>query len=174
MTEDPSLLARLESAPKWIWIPLSSALALLAPSALALGTHRVFLFASLGPTAVTIAQQPTQPAARPYNAVAGHLIGMTCGFAFVFAFGLAHTPSVFLLHDISAARVAASLLAVMVAMMLELRLNARHPPAAATTLLVSLGSFHPTWRDTALIVGGMITVVVVAELLRRVRLKVSA
>jgi len=166
-----SLEARLEAAPRWVWVPLASGLALLVPGVLAMLTHRLFVFASLGPTAVTIAQQPLQPAARSYNALLGHLLGLGSGYAMVFAFGLAHTPSVFVLHTVSDARVAASVLAVAIAMLLELRLNARHPPAASTTLLASLGSFHPTWYDTGLVIGGVLSVTLTAEILRRIRLR---
>jgi hypothetical protein len=159
-----------EEPPQWLWVPLVSAVALLAPGILALATHRVFLFASLGPTAVTIAQQPTQPSARAYNALVSHTVALGIAFAMVFAFGLAHAPSVFMTGSVSGARVAASLLSVAIAMVFELALRAKHPPAAATALLVSLGSFHPTWYDTALVLGGVVTVTVVAEIMRRIRL----
>ena len=164
---------KLDGPPQWVWVPLVSAIALLGPGALALATHRIFLFASLGPTAVTIAQQPTQPSARPYNTVVSHALGLAAAFAMMFAFGLAHTPSIFQTGNVSGARVAASVLAVGIAMLLEMLLRAKHPPAASTTLLASLGSFHPTWHDTGLVMAGVVTVTVIAEILRGIRLHFS-
>ncbi len=41
------------------------------------------------------------------------------------------------------------------AVLLELLLRAKHPPAASTTLLVALGSFHPTWHDAWVILAGV-------------------
>ncbi|HWG75826.1 MAG TPA: HPP family protein [Steroidobacteraceae bacterium] len=165
---------RRAPAPEWIVAPLATALALVLPGVIALLTHRVFLFASLGPTAVTLAHQPLHPSARAYNAVLGHLLGLGVGFAVVAVLGLAYAPSVFELHAISGARVGAALLAIALAVLGELLLNARHPPAAATTLLVALGSFHPTATDSIAVVGGVLSLVIAAELVRRARLLLGA
>jgi hypothetical protein len=37
-------------------------------------------------------------------------------------------------------------------------------------LLVALGSFHPTPADTIAVIGGVVSVVIAAELIRRARL----
>lgn len=159
--------------PQWVWVPIASALALLLPAAVAVGTHRLLLFASLGPTAVIAVQQPRLPSSRPYNAFVGHMIGLGCGIAVTYMFGLSAAPSVFVAHEVSLSRATASIVAVLFAALLELRLRAQHPPAASTTLLMALGSFHPTWSDIAAIVGGVALVTVSAELLRRLSLKRS-
>lgn len=156
---------------QWVWAPLASALPLVLVAALAVVTHRVFLFASLGPTAVMAAQHPQQRSSQAYNALAGHLIGFVSGCVLVLAFGLAAEPSVFQMHDVSLSRAAASIVALAVAAGLELPLRAQHPPAASTTLLVTLGSFHPTWGDAELVLGGVLLVTAVTELLRRLRLR---
>ena len=106
--------------------------------------------------------------------VLGHLLGLGVGFAVVAVLGLAYAPSVFELHAISGARVGAALLAIALAVLGELLLNARHPPAAATTLLVALGSFHPTATDSIAVVGGVLSLVIAAELVRRARLLLGA
>jgi CBS-domain-containing membrane protein len=67
--------------------------------------------------------------------------------------------------------VAAAVLAVMLAMALELIMRASHPPAAATTLLVALGSCRPTVRDTVALVVGVLLLAAVGEALRRLRLR---
>lgn len=153
--------------PRWLWQPLASGLALLLPALAAAVTHRLLLFASLAPTAVLAVQQPSLPSVRPYNAFVGHMGGLLAGYLMVFAFGLASTPSVFVLHAVSPARAAAALCAIVIAAALELLLRAQHPPAASTTLLVALGSFHANWSDAGSVIGGVAAVTIGAELVRR-------
>jgi len=167
-------VARRPPAPEWLVVPLATALAMLVPGVIALAMHRLFLFASLGPTAVTLAHQPLHPSARAYNAIVGHLIGLGVGFAVVALLGLAYAPSIFEVHALSGARVGAAVLAVALAVLGELLLNARHPPAAATTLLIALGSFHPTASDTIAVLVGVVSLVIAAELIRRARLALGA
>src|SRR6185312_4454161 len=104
--------------------PLAASLALLPAAALAAGTHRVFLFASLGPTVVMMVQQPQQKSSQPYSAFVGQLIGFVSGCAIVFAFGLAATPSVFQTQDVTVSRAGAALVSLLVATALELLLRA--------------------------------------------------
>jgi len=158
----------------WIWVPLGTAMPLLAAGAIALAVHKLFLFASLGPSAALIVHLPTQPSARPYNVFVGHALGFASGCAFVFAFGIAYAPSVFSVHELSWARIGAAVISVFVASALELGLRANHPPAASTTLLVALGSLHPTWSDAGAVFGGVMTVMTVAELLRCARMATVA
>lgn len=153
-------------SPPWIWASTAPALALLVPAIVALLTQQLFLFASLSPTAVTLIQQPKQPAARVYNVLVGHLAGLGSALALVVALGLSTAPSVFEVHSVSGTRVAAAVLALALASLLELLLRAQHPPAAATTLLVALGSFHPNWHDVMLVIGGVVLVTGAAALLR--------
>jgi hypothetical protein len=56
-------------------------------------------------------------------------------------------------------------------MLLGFILKASHPPAAATTLLVALGGFKPTWQDAATVMIGALIVAIVGEMLRRFRVK---
>lgn len=155
--------------PRPLWVPLASAVTLGVPGVLALLMHQLFLFPSLGPTAMMMMNHPELPSARPYNAVVGHLLGLGAGFACVFALGLAHTPSIFVVHAVTAPRVAAAVLAITLASALELLLRAQHPPGAATTLLAALGSFRPNWHDAGAVLGAVIVLVGVAELLKRLR-----
>jgi hypothetical protein len=140
---------------------------MLLPAVVAVLTHRLFLFASLAPTAVMAIQQPRLASTRAYNAFTGHVIGLGCAFGTVFAFGLSEAPSIFMAHEVSLIRAAAAVVALLLAAVLESLLRAQHPPAASTTLLVALGSFHPTWTDAGAIVGGVALVTASAELLRR-------
>ncbi len=157
--------------PEGLWAPLAVGLIVLVPGLVGLATGRVLLFPSLGPSAVLQAHSPAHPSSRPWNVVASHVLGLLAGFAVVLVLGLAEAPSVFEARTLSVARVAAAVLAVTLAMALELLARASHPPAASTTLLVALGSFKPTVRDAVAVVTGVLLVAAAGEALRRLRLR---
>lgn len=105
---------------------------------LALITHNPFVFPSLGPTAYLLFFSPLADASSPRNTALGHAIGLICGYlAFVFTgagtipFG-SH-PGIFWPRILAAALSLSATGAIMVLS----RVN--HPPAGATTLIVSLG-----------------------------------
>lgn len=149
-----------------LWVPLASGVALGVAGLIALLTHHLILFASLGPTSVMIVQQPLLASTKAYNAVAGHMIGLGAGFFAVWVLGIVSEPSVFMVHAVSGSRVAAALLAIAVAAALEIVLKAQHPPAASTTLLAALGSFRLDWTYTWEVLAGVVAVTVTGELLR--------
>ena len=149
--------------------PLAAGLALLAPAALAVATGRVLLFASLGPTAVMQAHEPRHKSSRFYAVVVSHLVGFCAGSATVLLLGLAHAPSVFEVQDVSLARAAAAVISIVLATLVELALEAAHPPAGSTTLLVALGSMKPTVAWFALLTGGVLAVATAGEVVRRMR-----
>lgn len=111
-------------------------IALLALLAVASGVP--FVFPSLGPTAYLLFFSPRSESSSPHNTLIGHAIGLACGYA---AFRFITAPgSVTASHgmfDWRAALAAALSLATTGALMILL--NASHPPAGATTLIVSLG-----------------------------------
>jgi len=157
---------KLSSLPLPLWVPLASGIALAVPGLIALLTHHLILFASLGPTSVLVAQQPLLASTKPYNAIVGHMVGLGAGFFAVWVLGIASQPSVFTLHTLSAPRLEAALLAVAIATGLELLLKAQHPPAASTTLLAALGSLRLDWTYTWEVLVGVVAVTVTGELLR--------
>lgn len=164
-----------QSSMSRVWMCGAPALALLVPGIVAVLAHQVILFASLSPTAVTLIHQAGQPSARAYNAIVGHLVGLASACLFVVVLGLSSAPSVFEVHSVSGARLAAAVLSLVLATVLELLLRAQHPPpAAAATLLVALGSFHPDWHDVALIISGVVLVTGTAMVLRSAHERVAA
>lgn len=154
------------SVPLVLWVPLASAAAIGVPGVIAVLTHHLILFASLGPTAVMITQQPLLAATKPYNTIVGHMIGLGAGFLAVWALGIAAQPSVFTVHMVSGLRLGAAVLAIAIAMAVELLLKAKHPPAASTTLLAALGSFRLDWTYTWEVLVGVVAVTLAGELLR--------
>ena len=150
--------------------PLVAALVTLAPGLLGLITGRLLLFPSLAPSAVLQAHSPEHASSRPYNLIVSHLLGMGVAFMMVWMLGLAHSPSVFQVHRLSAARVAAAVLAVFLGTLLEIVLGAPHAPAASTTLLVALGSLPLGWPSAGLITAGVLVTAGVGEAGRRYQL----
>ncbi|HVX40625.1 MAG TPA: HPP family protein [Gemmatimonadaceae bacterium] len=156
--------------PHGLWSPITAAVVTAVPALAALASGQVLLFPSLGPSAVMQAHSPNHESSRFYNVVVSHVVGLAAADLCVFAFGVAHTPSVFQAHAVSGGRAAAAVLAILIGTAVELALHASHPPAASTTLLAALGSFRPTVHDTVLVVGGVLIVATAGEIARRVRL----
>lgn len=105
---------------------------------LAVVTHTPFVFPSLGPTAYLVFFNPMGDSSSPRNAILGHAIGLICGYG-AFRFAGLHYGSVGVHGQVlvSEAMAAALSLAFTGALMVLFRVN--HPPAGATTLIVSLG-----------------------------------
>jgi CBS domain-containing membrane protein len=96
------------------------------------------LFPSLGPTAFLIFGTPLAENASPRNACIGHGVALVAGYGALVIFGLRHAPNV-LQAGISAARIGAAALSVALTGGALILARALHPPAGATTLIVSLG-----------------------------------
>lgn len=159
------------AVPEVLWSPLAAGLLVLVPGLLALATGTPLLFASLGPTAYVLAAQPQQPMARFYNVVIGHAVGFAVAAVTVVLLGAAGTPSVFVAKELTPPRLWASVLAVAATLLVPAATRVGlHPPAAATTLLVTLGAFSPDWHDAGTVAVGVLVVAVLGELLRRLRL----
>jgi CBS domain-containing membrane protein len=134
-----SLLSRYGERRMWaLFMFLNGFLtiALLAGVAMASGTP--FVFPSLGPTAFLFFFTPRAPAASPRHTIYGHAIGIVCGYAALWVFGLEHAPPA-MATGVSAARIGAAALSLASTGALMILLKAAHPPAGATTLIISLG-----------------------------------
>jgi CBS-domain-containing membrane protein len=107
-------------------------------STVALVSHQPFVFPSLGPTAFLFFYTPLAPAASPRNAIFGHLIGAVAGWVSLAVFGLLDVgPAIAV--GVTAARVGAAALSLGLTSGLMVLFRVPHPPAGATTLIVSLG-----------------------------------
>ena len=100
-------------------------------------TGTPFVFPSLGPTAYLFFFAPLAPTSSPRNAVCGHAIGLACGYAALRLTGASFPAPVHTgLYWPNLLSAALSLAASGAFMVL---LDVGHPPAGATTLIVSLG-----------------------------------
>ncbi|MEP6623762.1 MAG: HPP family protein [Acidimicrobiia bacterium] len=111
----------------------------------ALATGAPFIFPSLGPTAFLLFYTPMLPAACPRNTLAGHAIGAAAGYAALVVFGLQHAGPA-LATGVSASRVGAAALSLGLTSGVMVWARVPHPPAGATTLIVSLGILHEPWQ----------------------------
>lgn len=118
-------------------------IALMAAAALATGAP--FVFPSLGPTAFLLFYTPTLPSASPRNTLFGHAIGAGAGWLSLAAFGLLHDKPA-LAAGVTAPRVGAAALSLGLTAGLMVWCRVPHPPAGATTLIVSLGILTHLWQ----------------------------
>jgi CBS-domain-containing membrane protein len=105
---------------------------------LALVSRNPFVFPSLGPTAYLLFFTPLEKTASPRNTVIGHAIGLACGYAAFVATGAGTLPFG-VQPGIFWPRVLAAALSLSATGAFMVLLDASHPPAGATTLIVSLG-----------------------------------
>jgi CBS domain-containing membrane protein len=107
-------------------------------SLLALGTGSPFVFPSLGPTAYLFFFSPMAEASSPRNTILGHAIGLICGYAAYMLTVISGQPAS--MHGgIHGPTVLAAALSLSATGALMVLFKLSHPPAGATTLIVSLG-----------------------------------
>jgi CBS-domain-containing membrane protein len=113
-------------------------IAIAVMSAVAWATRQPFVFPSLGPTAFLLFYTPTNPAASPRNTIFGHAIGVAAGYSALVIFGLTDDPPA-LATEVTSGRIGAAAVSLALTSAFMVWLRAPHPPAGATTLIVSLG-----------------------------------
>ncbi|MEO6981767.1 MAG: HPP family protein [Edaphobacter sp.] len=107
-------------------------------------TDSPFVFPSLGPTAYLLFISPLSENSSPRNTIYGHAIGLICGYVALTLTGAASLP--FGIHSgmmtgsfIYGPRILSAAISLSATGALMVLLGASHPPAGATTLIVSLG-----------------------------------
>lgn len=153
-----------------LWATLGEGGLVLAVAAIGWATNQPLIFASLGPTAYELVEQPQLRSARTYNIIVGHLIGLGSGFLAIYLLHAWAAPNVIATGIVSAERMWAVAIAATLTTLVTLVLRAGQPAALATTLLVALGSMQ-TLRDAAAIVAGVLIIALLGEPVRRFRLK---
>jgi len=136
-------------------IVLRSGLYLSIPGIIAWVTGAAFIFPSLGPTAYVLAFDDKLSHSAS-GVIGGHACGVVAGLV---SYYLITNP--FTLYELadpfSTAGVALAtgcILALMLTALLMLMFSVSHPPACATTLIVSLGIL-PAWEESLIIIIGV-------------------
>jgi CBS-domain-containing membrane protein len=110
-------------------------------SLIAFVTDEPFIFPSLGPTAFLLFYTPLLAASCPRNTLGGHAIGAAAGYLALVIFGLTDAAPA-LATSVTGARIGAAALSLGLTSGLMVLARVPHPPAGATTLIVSLGIFR--------------------------------
>lgn len=124
-------------------------------SILAVLTRSPFIFPSLGPTAFLFFYTPTAPSASPRNTIVGHAIGALMGYLSLVVTGLTMAGPATVI-GVSWPRVIAAALSLGLTAGLMVLLKSPHPPAGATTLIVSLGILRQPWQLVLLMIAVVI------------------
>lgn len=133
------LLDRFPPRSVWsLYVFVNGFLTIALLALLAVITGSPFVFPSLGPTAYLLFTAPLAQHACPRNTILGHGIGLICGYGALCVTGMTNMPygepgGVYWPRILAAALSLSATGAFMVL------LRAGHPPAGATTLIVSLG-----------------------------------
>ena len=129
-----------------------------AMAAVAYATGEPFVFPSLGPTAFLLFYTPLLPASSPRNTIGGHLIGAIAGYLSLVAFGLTDAAPA-LATSVSSDRIGAAALSLGLTSGAMVWARVPHPPAGATTLIVSLGIIREPDQLVVLMVAVLLMVV---------------
>ncbi|WP_251046261.1 HPP family protein [Arthrobacter sp. ISL-85] len=121
-----------------LYAAVLSLVVLAASGAIGLALHAPWLFPSLGPTVMLFFESPQEQSSRPSNALIGHGAGLLAGIACLYGFGLQDVPSA-PSGGLTPAHLMAGALSVALTTLVLTWARRPHPPAGATTLIVSLG-----------------------------------
>lgn len=133
------LLGRFPDRPIWaLFMFINGFITIAILAGVAMISHTPFVFPSLGPTAILLFYTPNSPTASPRHTLYGHGIGILCGYGSLLLLGLQHSsPGVG--ANVDSRRIMAAALSLALTAALMILLKAAHPPAGATTLIISLG-----------------------------------
>lgn len=124
-----------------------------------------FLFPSLGATCFLMFETPLAEVSSTRNVVIGHMVGAAVAFFWLWVFGLIGKPSA-IVAGFTGGRVAAIALSLGFTGLILRLVRAAHPPAGATTVIVSLGLLstgHQMW----ILFLGVLIVAIPAGILNR-------
>ena len=116
----------------------------------------LLLFPSLGPTVFILFESSMSETGSPRRTITGHFVAIAVGLFFLVAFGLYGLPGT-TVYGVTLAHVLAAALTVAMTSAILVFSQIRHPPAGATTLMVSLGLLT-TPRELVAIATGVILV----------------
>ena len=124
------------------------------------------VFPSLGATAFLFFETPMAEVASIRNTMIGHTVGALVAFFWLEVFGLVGDPSA-IVTGFTADRVACIALSLAFTGGILRLLRAAHPPAGATTVIVSIGLLT-TVHEVAILLGGVALLSIAAWSLNRV------
>eukprot|EP01084_Bolivina_argentea_P082082 148631_1 len=124
-----------------------------------------FIFPSLGPTTFLHFAVPNKPPASPQSTLIGHFIGILMGSIALQTFNLYNNPAIFI-EGISTNRIFAAAFSVSFTCFSLILFHVEHPPACATTLIVSLGILK-TPKQLSCMMGAVLLLTILAFIINR-------
>jgi CBS domain-containing membrane protein len=124
------------------------------------------VFPSLGATAFLFFETPMAEVASVRNTIIGHAVGAGVAFVWLNVFGLVGDPSA-IAEGFTAERVVCVALSLAFTGGILRLLRAAHPPAGATTVIVSIGLLT-TWDELLILLAGVALLAASAWCLNRV------
>jgi CBS-domain-containing membrane protein len=160
------LLRHFPPRPVWAgFVCFNCFVAIALLSVLAMASRTPFIFPSLGPTAYLLFFTPRAAAASPKHAICGHAVGLLFGWLALWITGLSHAAPV-TTEGVNFARVLAGAMSLGGTGAAMVMFNVGHPPAGATTLIVSLG-FTTGLRNLLVIEGAVLVLVAYTIIVNR-------
>jgi CBS domain-containing membrane protein len=123
------------------------------------------VFPSLGATAFLFFETPMAEVASIRNTIIGHAVGAGVAFFWLNVFGLVGEPSA-IVAGFTGERVACVALSLACTGGILRLLRAAHPPAGATTVIVSVGLLT-TWDEVLILMAGVVLLSISAWCLNR-------
>ncbi|MDB4974312.1 MAG: putative rane protein [Myxococcaceae bacterium] len=157
----------LQALPDGVYAALTAALALALAGGLGLWAEEPCLFPSLGPTIFLQTMSPNEPASRVWNTAVGHALGIAAALLALFVTNAFDAPPAMAPGALTVERIAATGLAVPLTILLQIPLRALHPPAAATTMLLTLGGLKAEPRVLFSIAAGVTLITLFGEVARQ-------
>ena len=148
-----------------LYTALGSLLTIALSGLLAWALDEPLVFPSLGATAFLFFETPMAEVASIRNTMIGHLVGAGVAFFWLNVFGLVGEPSA-IAEGFTAERVACVALSLSFTGGILRLLRAAHPPAGATTVIVSIGLLT-TWDELLILAAGVALLAVSAWALNR-------
>ncbi len=150
----------------WVYVTVGGFIAIGAIAAIAALTGITFIFPPLGATAFLQLYVPQAPVASPRNTIIGHALGIVGGALALLLTGLWNADHA-LANQMSWQQVLAAALSMAISGGLMAKLNLGHPPAAATSLIVSLGLVH-TYNGLLLLEGAVVLLTAITYTVNRI------
>jgi hypothetical protein len=144
-----------------VYAAVVAAMVLALAGLVGVALHQPWIFPSLGPTLMVIAETPRQPSAHPRNVLVGHVVAVAAGWLALAVTGLRNAPPV-VQAGLDARYVISAVIALAVTVLVLQLLKMPHPPAGATTLIVALAILH-TPGQLAVIVLSVVLVTLLAS-----------
>ncbi|MBC2593186.1 HPP family protein [Ruficoccus amylovorans] len=135
----------MKPLPHASYVGLGSLLSMASLAGVAAITHTPFIFPSLGPTAYLLYFAPTAAASTPRACLLGHAIALVCGYFALTVSGLVDRPPDVAVQ-VEWARILSAGLSLGLTCFFLVLFKIDHPPAGATTLIVSLGLITQPWQ----------------------------